>query len=197
MPDSTQRIALFIDGAYLSKTSNALGFEVDFKRLLEEFADQGMLVRAGYYTAYEDQEHAPLRPLLDWLAHNGYSVIAKEVRSYANPGGRLKTKRPHIEMELAVDAMELSTQIDRMVFFSGNGELRHLVAAVQRRGVHVTVVGTLRAPTRIIADDLRRQADTFVELWDLRLKLERQSEDDQRRSTHVGYPVVVRKNGKR
>ena len=174
MPDPTQRLALFIDGAYLSSASRALGFEVDFKRLLEDFQSQGTLVRAAYYTAYEDQLHAPLRALLDWLAYNGYAVIENEIRSYLHPDG-VKNKLPRIELEIAVHAMDLSSRIDGMILFSASGSFRRLVAAMQRRGVHVTVVSTLQAPTLIVADELRRQADKFVELRDLRLRLERQS----------------------
>ncbi|MBN8990108.1 MAG: NYN domain-containing protein [Rhizobiales bacterium] len=176
MPDPRQRLALFIDGAYLASAAAALGFETDFKRLLQAFRLQGTMVRAAYYSASDDQPRAPLRPLLDWLAYNGYTVFGRKIRSYPGPDG-VRKKLPRIELEIVIHAMDLSPRIDHMILFSANGDFRRLVAAVQRRGVRVTVVSTLHAPTLIVADELRRQADAFVELRDLRSSLERRSGD--------------------
>ena len=78
-----------------------------------------------------------------------------------------KIKR-NIGVELAVDALENSDRIDHLVLFSGDGDLRALVEAVQRRGVRVTVVSTIRTRPPIVADELRRQADSFLELDDFK-----------------------------
>ena len=171
----TNRIALFIDGANLHATARTLGFDIDYKRLLKEFEGRGSLLRAFYYTAMiEDQEYSSLRPLTDWLRYNGYTVVTKAVKEYTDASGRRKIKG-NIDVELAVDAMDLADQIDQMVLFSGNGAFRSLVEAVQRHGVRVTVISTISSQPPMIADELRRQADVFTDLAELRSKLSRES----------------------
>jgi uncharacterized LabA/DUF88 family protein len=78
-----------------------------------------------------------------------------------------------MDIKLAVDAMELAEHIDQMILFSGDGDFRPLVEAVQRRGVRVTVVSTIASHPPMIADELRRQADAFIDLVDLKPKLSR------------------------
>ena len=170
----SSNIALFIDGANLYATSKALGFDIDFKRLLKEFQSRGNLVRAFYYTAIvEDQEYSSVRPLIDWLGYNGYSVVTKASKEFIDAGGRRKIKGS-MDIELAVDAMELAAHIDQMVLFSGDGDFRSMVQAVQRRGVRVTVISTVSSHPPMIADELRRQADVFIDLMDLRASLARE-----------------------
>ena len=170
---SSNRIALFIDGANLYATSKALGFDIDYKRLLKEFQGRGTLVRAFYYTAIiEDQEYSSIRPLVDWLDYNGYTVVIKATKEYVDASGRRKIKG-NMDVELAVDAMEIAGHIDQMVLFSGDGDFRSLVESVQRHGVRVTVVSTISIQPPMIADDLRRQADVFVDLRELQAKIGR------------------------
>ena len=162
------RIALLIDGANLYATAKALGFDIDYKRLLTVFQSRGTLVRAFYYTAIiEDQEYSSIRPLVDWLNYNGYTVVTKATKEFVDASGRRKMKGS-MDIELAVDAMELAEHIDEIMLFSGDGDFRSMVAAVQRRGVRVTVVSTIATQPHMIADDLRRQADVFVDLRELR-----------------------------
>ena len=166
-------IALFIDGANLYATGKALGFDIDYRRLLTEFQSRGMLVRASYYTAtIEDQEYSSIRPLIDWLDYNGYTVVTKATKEFIDASGRRKVKGS-MDIELAVDAMELAAHMDQMILFSGDGDFRSLVAAVQRRGVRVTVVSTIATQPPMIADDLRRQADAFIDLRELQPKIGR------------------------
>ena len=140
---SSNRVGLFIDGANLYATARALGFDIDYRRLLADFQKRGTLVRASYYTAIiEDQEYSSLRPLIDWLNYNGYTVVTKATKEFIDASGRRKVKGS-TAVELAVDAIELTERIDQMVLFSGDGDFRSLVAAVQRRGVRVTVVSTI------------------------------------------------------
>ena len=162
------RIALFIDGANLHATARALGFDIDYKRLLKEFQSRGALLRAFYYTTIiEDQEYMSIRPLIDWLGYNGYTVVTKPTKEYIDASGRRKVKGS-MNIELAVDAMEITDRIDRMFLFSGDRDFRPLLEAVQRRGVHVTVVSTIASQPPMAADELRRQADVFVDLADLK-----------------------------
>jgi uncharacterized LabA/DUF88 family protein len=173
MADSSN-IALFIDGANLYATAKALGFDIDYRRLLQEFQGRGMLLRAFYYTAViEDQEYPSIRPLVDWLDYNGYTVVTKSTKEFIDAYGRRKLKG-RMDVELAIDAMEIAEHIDQMVLFSGDGDFRPLVEAVQRRGVRVTVVSTISSQPPMIADELRRQADVFIDVVELRAKIARQ-----------------------
>jgi uncharacterized LabA/DUF88 family protein len=171
---ASSNIALFIDGANLYATAKALGFDIDYRRLLNEFQTRGMLLRAFYYTAMiEDQEYSSIRPLVDWLDYNGYTVVTKMTKEYIDANGRRKVKG-RMDVELAVDAMQLAEHVDQMVLFSGDGDFRPLVAAIQRRGVRVTVVSTISSQPPMIADELRRQADVFIDLAELRAKVARE-----------------------
>ena len=162
------RIALFIDGANLYATAKALNFDIDYKRLLREFQSKGRLIRAFYYTALvEDQEYSSIRPLIDWLDYNGYSVVTKPTKEFVDSMGRRKVKG-NMDIELAVDAMEMSEHLDQVVLFSGDGDFKPLVESLQRQGVRVSVVSTIRSQPPMIADELRRQADNFIELDELR-----------------------------
>jgi len=176
MSYTSNRIALFIDGANLHATAKALGFDIDYRRLLKEFEGRGSLLRAFYYTAIiEDQEYSSVRPLTDWLSYNGYTVVTKAVKEFTDASGRRKVKG-NMDIELAVDAMDLANQIDQMVLFSGDGDFRSLVEAVRRHGVRVTVISTISSQPPMIADELRRQADVFTDLAELQSKLSRDPE---------------------
>ncbi|WP_409191994.1 NYN domain-containing protein [Bradyrhizobium sp. RDM4] len=171
-PPST-RIALFIDGPNLYATARSLGLDIDYKRLLSEFEGRGTLLRAYYYTPIiEDQEFSSIRPLVDWLDYNGYTVVTKPIKEYVDGSGRRKVKGD-MHIELTVDAMELAGQMDEIILFSGDGDFRTLVAAVQRRGVRVTVVSSIASQPPMIADELRRQADVFTDLTELRARVGR------------------------
>jgi uncharacterized LabA/DUF88 family protein len=162
-----ERIGLFIDGANLYAAARALGFDIDYKKLLQLFADKAHLIRAFYYTALiEDQEYSPIRPLVDWLDYNGYTMVTKPTKEFTDASGRRKIKG-NMDIELAIDVMEMAERLDHVVLFSGDGDFRRLVEAVQRKGVRVTVVSTIRSSPPMVADELRRQADVFVELDDL------------------------------
>jgi uncharacterized LabA/DUF88 family protein len=164
----TDRIALFIDGANLYSASKALNFDIDYRKLLDEFRKRGILTRAYYYTAIvEDQEYSPIRPLVDWLDYNGFAVVTKSVRRYGETGNGAARIKGDMDVEMAVDMMELSDKLDHIILFSGDGDFRRLVEAVQRKGVRVTVVSTVKSQPPMASDDLRRQADAFVELNDL------------------------------
>ena len=177
MPSSSNKVALFIDGGNLYSTARALGFDLDYKRLLKEFQNLGTMVRAFYYSAIvEDQEFSSIRPLIDWLDYNGYTVITKPAKAYDDGEGRRRFKR-NMHIEITVDAMELAEKVDKIVLFSGDGDFRPLVEAIQRRGVHVTVVSTMSTRPPMIADELRRQADVFTDLIELKSKISRDTSE--------------------
>lgn len=163
----SERIALFIDGANLYATSKSLGFDIDYKKLLALFRQKGQLVRALYYTALaEDQEYSSIRPLIDWLDYNGYTMVTKPTKEFTDATGRRKIKG-NMDIELAVDAMRLAENLDHIVLFSGDGDFRSLVAALQQKGKRVSVISTLQTQPPMVADELRRQADQFIDMADL------------------------------
>ena len=173
-----ERIALFIDGSNLFAAARSLEFDIDYKKLLKVFADKGRLVRAFYYTALiEDQEYSPIRPLVDWLDYNGYTMVTKPTKEFTDSAGRRKIKG-NMDIELAVDVMEMVENIDHAVLFSGDGDFRRLIDAVQFKGLRVSVVSTVRSQPPMIADELRRQADNFIELDDLRSFISRGPNED-------------------
>jgi uncharacterized LabA/DUF88 family protein len=165
---TSDKTALFVDGANLHHTAKALGFDVDFKRLIEEFEKRGSILRSYYYTTISEvADFTAIRPLVDWLEYNGFTVRAKPAKEFDDGSGRRKIKR-NISIELSVDALEIAKHIGHIVLFSGDGDFRSLVEAIQRRGPQVTVVSSIRTKPPMIADELRRQADAFLELDDLR-----------------------------
>jgi uncharacterized LabA/DUF88 family protein len=173
MSESSSKIALFIDGPHLYAAAKTLGIDVDYKRLVHEFQSRGKLIRAFYYTAIiEDEDSPAIRPLLDWLAYNGYVVVVKTVKEFADPSGPRKIKGS-MAIKLAIDAMKLSEHVDEIVLFAGDGDLSFLVESVQRRGVRVTVVSTTSGHPPMVGDELRRQADVFTDLMDLQAELAR------------------------
>jgi uncharacterized LabA/DUF88 family protein len=162
-----ERIGLFIDGVTLHAAMRALSFDVDYKRLLDYFRTKGRLIRAFFYTAVADEmEYSSLRPLLDWLDYNGYTMVTKPLKESTDDFGRRRVKG-NMDVELALDVMEMAPHLDHVVLFSGDGDFRRLVEAIQRKGIRVTVISTLRTPSPMIADELRRQADNFLELRDI------------------------------
>ena len=190
-----ERIALFIDGANLYATAKSLGFDIDYKRLLKEFQGKGRLIRAFYYTALvEDQEYSSIRPLIDWLDYNGYSVVTKPTKEFVDSMGRRKVKG-NMDIELAVDAMEMAEHLDHIVLFSGDGDFRSLVEALQRKGVRVSVVSTIATQPAMVADELRRQADEFLDLSHMAQRIgrepsERPTRFQERRQPQPAQPAL-------
>jgi uncharacterized LabA/DUF88 family protein len=163
----SERIAIFVDGANLYATAKALGFDVDYKKLLGLFRSKGQLVRALYYTALaEDQEYSSIRPLVDWLDYNGFTMVTKPTKEFTDSLGRRKIKG-NMDIELTVDAMRMADVVDHIVLFTGDGDFRALVAALQLKGKRVSVISTLQTQPAMVADELRRQADQFIDIADL------------------------------
>jgi uncharacterized LabA/DUF88 family protein len=184
-----EKTALFIDGPNFYFSARALGLDVDFKRLLAEFERRGSLLRAYYYTTVvENAEFATVKPLIDWLEYNGYTVVTKPAKEFDDGEGRRKFKR-NIAIELAVDALEVVARVDHIFLFSGDGDYRKLIEALQRRGVRVTVVSSVQTNPSMIAEELRRQADAFLDLADLRSAIERITPTPERRKHLAADPV--------
>lgn len=191
----SERIAIFVDGANLYATAKALGFDVDYKKLLNLFRTKGQLIRALYYTALaEDQEYSSIRPLVDWLDYNGFTMVTKPTKEFTDSLGRRKIKG-NMDIELTVDAMRMADVVDHIVLFTGDGDFRALVAALQLKGKRVSVISTLQTQPAMVADELRRQADQFIDIADLESYICRDaSQRPPRESTEaVVAPIVERR----
>ena len=185
MFDPREKIALFIDGANLYATSRALGFDIDYRKLLSSFQKRGYLLRAYYYTALvEDQEYSSIRPLIDWLDYNGFKVVTKPAKEFTDSTGRRKIKG-NMDIELTVDALELADVVDHYVIFSGDGDFRTLVEALQRRGRKVSIISTMASQPPMISDDLRRKADNFIDLISLKGDIGREPNERPVRRTET------------
>ena len=188
---NSERIAIFIDGANLYAASRSVGIDIDYRKLLHQYQAMGRLIRAFYYTALiVDQEYSSLRPLVDWLDYNGYKVVTKPAKEFADVLGRRRVKG-NMDIELAVDAMEMADHVDHIVLFSGDGDFRSLVEALQRKGVRVTVVSTLMSQPPMIADELRRQADEFIDLVQLSSIIGREGDRAEARTARPSDRRVV------
>ncbi len=186
-----ERIGLFIDGSNLYAAARALGFDIDYKNLLKVFKEQGRLVRANYYTALvDDQDYSPIRPLVDWLDYNGYTMVTKPTKEFTDQAGRRKIKG-NMDIELAVDVMEMAEHLDHILLFSGDGDFRRLVEVIQRKGRRVTVVSTVKSNPPMVADELRRQADCFMELNELRAQIERKPGQSDHPDVHLDEEAEV------
>lgn len=176
--DMRERVAFFIDGANFYQTARSLNVDIDYRRVLSSFVGEAYLLRANYYTALaEDQEFSSLRPLMDWLDYNGFHVTTKPMREFTDSSGQRRRVRPSLEVDLTVDAMTLCEEVNHVVLFTGDGAYRPLVEALQKRGRKVTVISSLKTNPSMISDDLRRQADHFLDLADLTDRIGRSSSD--------------------
>jgi uncharacterized LabA/DUF88 family protein len=183
-----ERLALFIDGPNLYNAARALNFDIDYRRLLQLFQSKGRLIRAFYYTALaEDQDYSPIRPLVDWLDYNGFTMVTKPMKDFTDSQGRRRF-RASMDIEIAVDMMDLADKLDHVVLFSGDGNFRRLVESVQRRGVRVSVVSTIRTQPPMVSDELRRQADMFIDLFDLAQHIQRAT--GERRDSAGASPAL-------
>ena len=179
-----ERVALFIDGANLYSAAKTVGVEIDYRKLLEEFRKRGRLTRAYYYTALvENDDYSPIRPLVDWLQYNGFNVITKSAREFTDRDGRRRVKGD-MDVEITVDMMNLANHLDHIVLFSGDGDLTRVVQAVKDKGVRVSVVSTVKTQPAMISDDLRRAANTFIDLTDLAKLIGRPPRDDEQSSDY-------------
>ena len=181
----SERTALFIDGANLYSASRNLGFDVDYRNMLDFFRAKTNVIRAYYYSAVlETEEYSPLKPLTDWLAYNGYNLVTKAAREFTDGSGRRRVKG-NMDVELAIDMMEMAPKLDHAVLFSGDSDFRRLVEAVQRQGVRVSVVSTVRSNPPMIGDELRRQADQFLELSEIAPGFTRRQVEPRTRTPRV------------
>lgn len=167
------RIAAFIDGSNNFASVEALGFDINYDALRAWLDRRGALVRVYYFTAIRKDAdgYATIQPLVDFLLYHGYTVIVKDTRSFES-GGVIRTKG-NMDIELAVKSLQISDHYDHAFIFSGDGDFRSLVEVLQDKGKRVTIVSSIATKPPMCADILRKQADAFIELNDLRPQIAR------------------------
>jgi uncharacterized LabA/DUF88 family protein len=166
MRPSSKTTAILVDGSNLHAAYTALGLtSVDFKRAREYF---GPVFKACYFTALPPKdETSTLRPMVDFLEYNEWTVYQKEWKQFTDAQGVTKTKG-NMDVEMAVVAMRIAPCVTHTVLFTGDGDFQFLVRELQQcYNHHVTVVSTIKSRPAMCADLLRRQADTFIDLVDL------------------------------
>jgi uncharacterized LabA/DUF88 family protein len=169
-----ERLIAFIDGPYLIGAAHQLGFEIDFARLLGLFRSKGRLFSIRFFASPDDQsEGVDMGQLLSWLNDNGYTTRARHLVDVTDEAGLLRP-RGNVHVDLAVDIMMAIDTADHFVLFFADASFRNLIAALQSRGRRVTVVSTLQSRSHGAADELRRQADQFVDLIDLEASISRE-----------------------
>ncbi len=177
-----EKLAIFIDGANFYGTAKSLDFDIDYKSLLSFFSAKGRMIKAFYFTALrENDDFSPLRPLLDWLDYNGFHIVTKPAKTFTDRDGRTRIKGD-MDIEITVKMLELAPHVDHILLFSGDGDFKAAVEAVQKLGVRVTVVSSLAVKPSLLADELRRQADHFIEIDDLEREVGRPKREREDRS---------------
>jgi uncharacterized LabA/DUF88 family protein len=162
-----ERIGLFIDGPHLFEAAQALNIYIDYAKLLGLYQAEGHVVRAFYYnTVLPERDNTACWKLYEWLDYNGYTTLIKQAREFIADNGVRRVKNG-LEIDMAVDMVEMAPYLDHAVLFSGLGDLRRVVETLQRKGVRVTVVSTIRSPTPMAAWELRRRADRYQDLFNL------------------------------
>lgn len=163
--------ALLIDGKNFYSTACALDITVDWKLLHQEISRQCRLMQALYFTTLpkgeDEHDHIAAKPTLDWMEYNGWTVCTKPGRAFVDHDGRRKIKG-NTDVELAVAAMKLTPHVGHIVLCTGKADYVPLVAYLQETGTRVTVLSSKAVSPPMIADDLRRKADDFIDLDDMR-----------------------------
>lgn len=155
--------ALVVDGANTYEASKAVGYMIDYAKVLSFFKPQ----QAIYLTALPEKDRNnpnPIFKMIDFINFNGFTIESKPMKII---NGAIVKREGNMDVEIALAMVEASNWANHIVLFSGDGDFRQAVEYVQRRGVRVTVVSALNLqPAPIVADELRRRANVFFDLCD-------------------------------
>jgi uncharacterized LabA/DUF88 family protein len=152
--DSTERVVILVDGSNLFYAASALGVEIDYTKLLHCLTQNRQLVRAYFYTAF-DRNNEKQQGFLRWMRRNGYRVVAKDLVQL--PDG---SRKANVEVEIAIDMLNLAEHCDTVILISGDGDLAYAVNAAADKGVRIEVVSLFS----MTHDDLINVADRYIDL---------------------------------
>lgn len=157
------RVGIFIDGSNLFYAAMQLGLEIDYSKLLNYLVQGRRLLRAYFYTGV-DPNNEKQQGFLLWMRRHGYRVVTKDLIHNADG-----SKHANLDVEIAVDMLELARYCNTMVLLSGDGDLTYAVNTIAYRGVQVEVV-SLHSMT---SDSLVNIADRYVDLAKIRPLIQR------------------------
>jgi uncharacterized LabA/DUF88 family protein len=162
-PSPLDRVAVFIDGENIHYSAKHLNMRLDYLKLCRKLAGPRRLVRSYFYTAVSTQSEGKI-DFINFLKLNGFTVVTREVKSFNDPDGSARSIRGALDMEMAMDVMDLLPRLDSVIICTGDGDFCPLLAAVGRRGLHVEVCA-LREMT---STDLIAAADVYTDLGTLK-----------------------------
>jgi len=161
MGNSTARVGVYVDVANINRNGGyGMGYEV-----LREFAcrDNAEAVRLNAYVSYDAEKARRdsyyfhrTNSFYSVLRDFGYKVIQKEVKWFVDEDGN-RVAKANADLDLAVDALLQSENLDRVLLVTGDGDFVQVVRALQNKGCRVEVVAF-----RNVSSELRREADMFM-----------------------------------
>ncbi len=157
------RVAIFIDGENIHYSAKHLNMRLDYLKLCSKLAGNRRLVRSYFYTAVSNQSEGKI-DFINFLKLNGFSVITREIKSFNDGDHSTRNVRGSLDMEMAIDALEMSNKLDTVILCTGDGDFKPLVTALGRKGVHVEVCA-LREMT---STELIATADVYTDLASLK-----------------------------
>jgi uncharacterized LabA/DUF88 family protein len=169
------RVAIFIDGENIHYSAKHLNMRLDYLKLCRKLAGKRRLVRAYFYTAVSTQSEGKI-DFINFLKLNGFTVVTREVKSFNESDGSSRSIRGALDMEMAMDVMDLCPTLDTVILCTGDGDFCPLVTAVARRGKHVE----LCALREMTSTDLIAAADTYTDLGGLKDEIALDHQPQQR-----------------
>ena len=122
-----------------------------------------VLLRANSYVVedelrvQEDREYRQkVQNYFSILRGCGFKLVKKRIRRFQDADGAITTKA-NADMDLAIDALLQSRNLDRIILVSGDGDFVRLVIALQNQGCRVEVVGFNN-----VSNELREAADLYI-----------------------------------
>lgn len=160
-----KRIAIFIDGSNFNEAFKFARFRPNYQLIESFFAQEGDIVGMFYFTALPPKEvQSPIRAIMDHIQYHGWTIVSKETKTY---GGTVKG---NMDVEIVVQAWAMWEHFTDLILFSGDGDFTSMVSELQRRGRRVTAVSIHErgSDSSMMADELRRQVNKFIDLRDIK-----------------------------
>ncbi len=173
---SHERVAIFIDGENIHYSAKHLNMRLDYLKLCARLAGNRRLVRSYFYTAVSNQSEGKI-DFINFLKLNGFTVVTKEIKSFSDDQGQARSVRSSLDMELAIDVLDMTQHLDVVILCTGDGDFKPLVNSVSRQGRRVEVCA-LREMT---STDLIAAADVYTDLASMKDQIALQGRETEPR----------------